>query len=167
MEQQNKEKLSDKAFARLALTSIISILICISCLSATTYAWFTGSVQVDSNTLKAADECLLSVSVYNVAWETYYALYVGGNDSVVIVNGGTFTAPDSSVWRPDWGEAATDLVINGGTFNGSLIGNAGYYPSKYIAVKGGTFDEDPTAYLATGYVVSDNGDGTYTVSAAE
>ncbi len=102
-----------------------------------------------------------------VAYETYYALYVGGNDSIVTVNGGTFTAPVSSVWRPDWDEAATDLVINGGTFNGSLIGNAGYYPSKYIAVKGGTFDEDPTAYLATGYVVSDNGDGTFTVSVAK
>jgi len=64
MEQQNTEKLSDKAFARLALTSILGILVCIICLCSTTYAWFTGSVQVDSNTLKAADECLLSVSVY-------------------------------------------------------------------------------------------------------
>ena len=64
MEKQNNEKLSDKAFARLALTSILGILVCIICLCSTTYAWFTGSVQVDSNTLKAADECLLSVSVY-------------------------------------------------------------------------------------------------------
>ncbi len=50
MEQQNNRKLSDKVFARLALTSILGILVCIICLCSTTYAWFTGSVQVDSNT---------------------------------------------------------------------------------------------------------------------
>ena len=64
MEQQNNEKLSDKAFARIALTPILGILVCIICLCSTTYAWFTGSVQVDNNTFKAADACLLSVSVY-------------------------------------------------------------------------------------------------------
>ena len=64
MEKQYTEKLSDKAFARLMTTSILGILVCIICLCSTTYAWFTGSVQVDSNTLKAADACLLSVSVY-------------------------------------------------------------------------------------------------------
>ena len=64
MKKQNNEKLSDKAFARLALTSILGILVCIICLCSTTYAWFTGSVQVDNNTFKAADACLLSVSVY-------------------------------------------------------------------------------------------------------
>ena len=72
MEQQNNKKLSDKAFARLALTSILGILICIICLCSTTYAWFTGSVQVDSNTLKAADACLLSVSVYKDGAERKY-----------------------------------------------------------------------------------------------
>ena len=64
MKKQNNEKLSDKAFARLAITSILGILVCIVCLCSTTYAWFTGSVQVNSNTLKAADACLISVSVY-------------------------------------------------------------------------------------------------------
>ena len=64
MEQQNREKLSDKAFARLAITSILGILVCIICLCSTTYACFSGSVQVDINTLKAADACLISVSVY-------------------------------------------------------------------------------------------------------
>ena len=64
MEQQNTEKLSDKAFARLALTSILGILVCIICLCSTTYAWFTGSVRVKGNKFKAADMCLISVSVY-------------------------------------------------------------------------------------------------------
>lgn len=64
MEQQNNEKLSDRAFARLALTSILGIFVCIICLSATTYAWFTGNVQGDNNKIQTADTCLLSVSVY-------------------------------------------------------------------------------------------------------
>lgn len=63
MKQQNTEKLSDKAFARLALTSILGVLLCIVCLCSTTYAWFTGSVQGDNNKIQAADACLLSVSV--------------------------------------------------------------------------------------------------------
>ncbi len=64
MEKQNKEKLSDKAFVRLILTSILGILVCVICLCSTTYAWFTGSVPNDSNKIQAADACLLSVSVY-------------------------------------------------------------------------------------------------------
>ena len=72
MKKQNNEKLSDTAFARLAITSILGILVCIICLCSTTYAWFTGSVQVDSNTLKAADACLLSVSVYKDGAERKY-----------------------------------------------------------------------------------------------
>ena len=63
-EQNNKtNKLTDKAFSRFALTSLISILVCIICLSATTYAWFTGSVQSPGNTIKTASECLLVVTV--------------------------------------------------------------------------------------------------------
>ena len=64
MEKQNTEKLSDKAFARLALTSILGILVCIICLCSTTYAWFTGSVPNDNNKIQTADACLLSVSFY-------------------------------------------------------------------------------------------------------
>lgn len=64
MEQQNNEKLSDRAFSHLALTSVLGILVCIICLSATTYAWFTSSVQGDNNKIQTADTCLLSVSVY-------------------------------------------------------------------------------------------------------
>ena len=46
------------------LISLAALLLTCSMLIGTTYAWFTGSVQVDNNTFKAADACLLSVSVY-------------------------------------------------------------------------------------------------------
>ena len=63
MEQQNREKLSDKAFARLAITSILGILVCIICLCSSTFAWFTDSAPSSGNEIKTADGCGLSVTV--------------------------------------------------------------------------------------------------------
>lgn len=90
MEQQNTKELSDKAFARLALTSILGILVCIICLCSTTYAWFTGSVQVDNNTFKAADACLLSVSVYKDGTEEALAT-VNTENPITLECEGTYT----------------------------------------------------------------------------
>ena len=93
MKKQNNEKLSDEAFARLALTSILGILVCIICLCSTTYTWFSGSVQVDSNTLKAAGACLLSVSVYKDGTEKAIIL---GKAAVAKVNLNTPLTPGES-----------------------------------------------------------------------
>ena len=90
MEQQNKEKLSDKAFARLALTSILGILVCIICLCSTTYAWFTGSVPNDNNKIQTADACLLSVSVYKDDAEETLAT-VNTENPVTLDCEGTYT----------------------------------------------------------------------------
>ena len=50
--QENKpDKLTDKAFSRLMLTSVLGILACIVCLCSATWAWFSGSVTSDNNTL--------------------------------------------------------------------------------------------------------------------
>ena len=62
MEKQNRDKLTEKMFARLMLTSILSILLCAVCLCTTTYAWFSESVSGDHNVIKAGN-CLLTVSV--------------------------------------------------------------------------------------------------------
>lgn len=64
MKQQNKEKLSDRAFARLIATSILGIVVCLICLCSTTYAWFSDSIPSNNNEIKTASQCLLSVSVY-------------------------------------------------------------------------------------------------------
>ena len=65
MEQQNntKSKLTDKAFSRLVLTSILGILVCIVCLCSSTYAWFSDSAPSNGNQIKMADECALTVYV--------------------------------------------------------------------------------------------------------
>ena len=53
MEKQNKttDKLTDKAFSRLMLTSALGILVCIMCLCSASWAWFSTDISNDSNTL--------------------------------------------------------------------------------------------------------------------
>ena len=53
MEKQNNktDKLTDKAFSRLVITSVIGILVCIACLCSTTFAWFTGATESNTNTV--------------------------------------------------------------------------------------------------------------------
>lgn len=53
MEELNKktEKLTDKAFSRFVITSVIGILVCIGCLCSSTFAWFSSNKQSASNTM--------------------------------------------------------------------------------------------------------------------
>ncbi len=98
------------------------------------------------------------------AYETYYPLYIGGGESV-IVNGGTFNAPDQALWHPVWdAENVTEVVINGGTFNASLMRKDDYYQTSEITINGGTFSEAPIKdFWGEGYSVVENADGTFTV----
>ena len=59
---KSDEKLTDKAFMRLAITSIAGILICIVCLCSSTYAWFSDSTPSGTNEIKSS-QCTLTVSV--------------------------------------------------------------------------------------------------------
>ena len=71
MEQQEKktDKLTDKAFSRLMLTSVLGILLCITCLCSATWAWFSTDVASDQNTLSAGNFDLV-VSVQEQASAT-------------------------------------------------------------------------------------------------
>lgn len=69
-QQQNKpDKLTDKAFSRLMLISILSILICITCLCSATWAWFGADSSVDGNTVSSG-QFDLEISVTNANGET-------------------------------------------------------------------------------------------------
>ena len=48
------EKVTEKAFARVLISSIFSILLCMTCLISTTWAWFTVSVENQGNEIKIA-----------------------------------------------------------------------------------------------------------------
>ena len=56
-------QLTDKAFSRLLVTSVVAILFLIACLCSTTYAWFVQDVASTENQIKAAEECQLSVTL--------------------------------------------------------------------------------------------------------
>ncbi len=64
MEQQNNkpDKLTDKAFSRLMLTSVLSILVCIVCVCSATWAWFSADTSSSGNKL-ATGKFDLTVSV--------------------------------------------------------------------------------------------------------
>ncbi len=48
---ENTEKLTEKAFLRLIVTSIIGIVLCLGCLCSTTWAWFADGIKENSSTL--------------------------------------------------------------------------------------------------------------------
>ena len=58
----DEKKLTDKAFSRSIITSILGIIICLACLCSTTWAWFTDSVEYVGNTVKAG-ECHLTITL--------------------------------------------------------------------------------------------------------
>lgn len=55
MENQNidTKKLTDKAFSRLLLISVLSILVCIVCLCSATWAWFSAGTSSAGNTISS------------------------------------------------------------------------------------------------------------------
>lgn len=110
------------------------------------YVYNSGAnVTINGGTFKAP-----KVIQADGVWST------GGNKSVVTVNDGNF---DGALYL-DWGTTPPEIYINGGNFtNFSATVNG----AAKLVIKGGTFDADPSAYVADGYQVVDNGDGTWTV----
>ena len=51
----NGKKVTEKAFARVLVSSICSILLCMACLAGTTWAWFTVSIENMGNVIQTAD----------------------------------------------------------------------------------------------------------------
>ena len=93
-----------------------------------------------------------------------------GQDASVVINGGTFNKTAKS-WL--FGAATgknISFVINGGTHNGYVnkpemsVDTIRPYGDP-IVVTGGTFNFNPTNWLATGYKAIENNDETYSVVA--
>ncbi|MBR2906794.1 MAG: SipW-dependent-type signal peptide-containing protein [Clostridia bacterium] len=107
-------------------------------------------------------------------------VYIYNSGAVVTINGGTFKAPQVLKADGSYSDQTIrgEFVVNGGNFDGQINMTNGYAyctinggnftnfsVSSYspVVIKGGTFDADPSAYVAPGYQVTNNGDGTYTV----
>ena len=100
-----------------------------------------GEVTINGGTYKAAGS----------AGKTQHALNVSDGGKVVI-NGGTFVGPKGTA--SDSGsavnvQAGSTVTINGGNFSGGKLKTLA--SNGTLTVKGGTFDQDPTAYLDNGY----------------
>lgn len=112
-----------------------------------------GEVTINGGTYKAAGS----------AGKTQHALNVSDGGKVVI-NGGTFVGPKGTA--SDSGsavnvQAGSTVTINGGNFSGGKLKTLAANGS--LTVKGGTFDQDPTAYVAAGYAAEKNAEGNYVV----
>lgn len=65
MKKDKVDKLTDKAFYRLIITSVLAIVFCLFCLCSTTWAWFSESQTSQSNSISSAN-CTLKITVDDV-----------------------------------------------------------------------------------------------------
>ena len=62
MKKDKVDKLTDKAFYRLIITSVLAIAFCLFCLCSTTWAWFNESETSQSNSISSGN-CTLKITV--------------------------------------------------------------------------------------------------------
>ena len=118
-------------------------------------------LTVTGGTLTSADQ------TYNQA---VYSYSYGNDMKNVLINvtGGTFNG-DIALTGGSNKTNIEALNISGGTFNGAWgFYSYGDYEKSLATIKvsGGVYLEDPTDYLAEGYVASQGTDGRWTVTAA-
>ena len=117
-------------------------------------------LTVTGGTLTSADQ------TYNQAVYSYSY----GNDMknvLIDVSGGTFNGDIALTGGSNKTNIET-LNISGGTFNGAWgFYSYGDYDKSLVTIKvtGGTYLEDPTDYLADGYLAVQGADGKWTVGA--
>ena len=111
-----------------------------------------------------------------------HVFYIGGEGTDVVVNDGTYTHNGNVDGSLAYIMTGTTMTINGGsfyasnggyglaTYTGSLRVNGGYFANAFldwggpISIAGGTFKVKPAEkYLATGYAINTNQDGTFSV----
>ncbi len=98
-----------------------------------------------------------SFELVGVEGQTSNMIYT--SSGLVTINGGSFIYDKNNVL--DSGHLLTfaggEIVVNGGNFEGYVttqLDNYGYSSGK-ATVYGGTFDQDPSSYVASGYSVSE------------
>lgn len=113
-----------------------------------------GDVTINGGTYKIVPDSKMTLHAVNVS-----------DGSTVTINGGTFVGPKGTI--ADSGaavnvQAGSTVIIYDGNFSGGK--NNTLACKGTLTIYGGTFDQDPSAYVPAGYKVTKNGD-VYTVSA--
>ena len=123
MEKQNNdtEKLTDKAFSRLMLTSVLGILMCMACLCSATWAWFNAGVEASGNKVQSGSFGL-DVEVFDSTGEKVAVIeQAGGKTICVFSQAGLYsvsleTSDDTTVSK-----GFCDVTAAGKRYNTSLI----------------------------------------------
>ena len=85
---------------------------------------------------------------------------VNKNTTLIITGNGTWNAPQNSGYY-FYANSDGKVQVESGTFTG---GNTFKSGNGTVTVYGGTYSVNPTSYAATTSTVTDNGDGTWTVT---
>lgn len=87
---KNKFKMTDKAFSRLLITSVLGIILCITCLCSATWAWYSAGASSSSNTLGSGkfDLDVTVVDENNAQGVTQSSLQ---NNAFTLENASTYT----------------------------------------------------------------------------
>ena len=126
------------------------------------------NVQGGKITINSAD--VEYTGYYSGKWYTGYLIYAGGETSEVIINGGEYTYTGVNArQRVICAQLGATVTINGGTFGKGGNGVADTWINEIdggeVIIKGGSFEFDPSAYVAEGYEAVAGTDGWWTVSA--
>ena len=87
--------------------------------------------------------------------------------TITTINGGVFNASKRVFFVKANTGYTQKIIVNSGSFNveqgGQLIEVSSGNASDYLTINGGTFNVDPSDYVAPGHTATDNGNGTWTV----
>lgn len=135
-------------------------------------SWYSSAVQVinriQQNTETGKYEILsqANTTINSGTYTGKKAVMISAPGGNVTINGGNFIGSEYAIqadFAPQnytYGDNYESVItITGGNFTGGIKKSA----AAKVVISGGTFSVDPSAYLADGYAVIQNSDGTYTV----
>ena len=118
------EKVSDKSFSRILLSSIFGAFICVFCLAGLTWAWFTSSVSSNANTISAAKFDVEIIVKDNSGTE----VTPNSDGSYSLENSSSLESAKYSVTVKATGDASTGyckIVLNGQVYHSIQLFPAG------------------------------------------
>ena len=125
---------------------------------------YHGAIATGGNGVTVINDADIDVGLGQSTGITSYAIYSYENAQVT-VNGGKFAFTKQEIYvngGNTFCELGTNpIIINGGNYIGTSFSTG---EGREYVIKGGTFDADPSAYVADGLKAVENGSTYYVVS---
>ena len=142
------------------------------------WAWTNTAICASNNK---------TIEVDGGSYEGNYACYVYTSGGTIHIKGGTFTGRSAvliaQVDNNSYASASSNIIVDDGTFNGpikmdqgancSITIKGGHFSAEAgqlfgpiygtLSITGGTFSQDPSAYVAEGYGARKIGESTWEV----